>query len=266
MLKTICVKSNNEQVNDYIIDNIKKFELNDIYLSIHKFSIYKNIIVHYKGNNYDKFINAFSNLLTKVTIKFYNNYLIKYLINANYFYFSDFDKDKILEYCKENCLEEEFSSKREFTLRRIFKNYLLNNNKIILKGFINFGLKDYLTLLDDVVSQSVNNYLIEKEYKEFIELLRCYVNSKPPIADKIYLIYENNNSTLIDENGDDILIDSNIKNHYLSDITFSKNDYCLNTLLTLLPRELIINHYDNTAKDDFLTTLELIFEDRILYS
>lgn len=265
MLKTICIKSNNEQVNNYIIDSIKKFKLNDIYLSVHNFSIYTNIIVHYKGNNYEKFISNFSKLLTKVTINFYNSYLIKYLINNNYFYFSDFDKDKILEYCKENCLEENFSSKREFILRKTFKNYLLNNNKIILKGFIDFGVKDYLKLLDEIVSQSVNNYLIEKEYREFIELLKCYVNSKPPIADKIYLVYENHNSTLIDENGDDILIDSNIRNQYLSDITFSQNDYCLNTLLTLLPRELIINYTDQ-SKDDFLTTLELIFEDRILYS
>ena len=265
MLKTICIKSNNEQVNNYIIDNVKKFELSDIYLSVHNFSLYTNIIVHYKGSNYNKFIKEFANLLTTVTIKFYNVYLIKYLINNNYFYFSDFDKDKILEYCKENCLEENFCSKREFVLNAAFKNFLLNNKKIILKGFIDFGLKAYLELLDEIVNQSVNNYLIEKEYIEFVDLLKCYVNSKPPVADKIYLIYEDHNSTLVDENGDDILIDSNIKNQYLSDITFSQNDYCLNTLLTLLPRELIINRIDS-SKDDFLNTLELIFEDRILYS
>ena len=38
---------------------------------------------------------------------------------------------------------------------------------------------------------------------------------------------------------------------------FSENDYCLNTLLTLLPKELIID-YKSSKKDEFLTTLELI--------
>ncbi len=49
---------------------------------------------------------------------------------------------------------------------------------------------------------------------------------------------------------------------YLSDISFSSNDYCLNTLLNLLPSKLHIHLVDN-FEDEFITTLKLIFENRV---
>jgi len=265
MLTTICIKNNNKKVNEYIINQISKIKLNSVFLSVHKFSLYINIIVHYKGTEKDKFIKAISKILANAIILFYNKHLTKKLIDINYFYFSDFDKSKILNYCQENCKEKNFSKERKALLKNLLNDYFYNNKKIILEGFITFSLKEYLKLLDKIVDQSVNNYLIEKEYLEFIELLKCYVNSKPPIVEKIYLMYNNKISTLLDENGNNILIDNNLKNKYLSDINFSENDYCLNTLLTLLPKELIID-YKSSKKDEFLTTLELIFENRILYS
>ena len=42
----------------------------------------------------------------------------------------------------------------------------------------------------------------------------------------------------------------------------SSNDYILNTLLTLLPKNIFIHLIDN-YKDEFINTLELIFEKRI---
>lgn len=49
---------------------------------------------------------------------------------------------------------------------------------------------------------------------------------------------------------------------FLSDITFSSNDYLLNTLLDLLPKNIYIHVQDN-SNDEFIHTLSLIFESRI---
>ena len=53
-----------------------------------------------------------------------------------------------------------------------------------------------------------------------------------------------------------------VKAKYLSDISFSSNDYMLNSLLTLLPRKIYIHLIDNCI-DEFINTLNLIFEKRI---
>lgn len=59
-----------------------------------------------------------------------------------------------------------------------------------------------------------------------------------------------------------ILTDDIFKAKYLSDITFSSNDYILNSLLTLLPKKIYIHLTDNYI-DEFINTLELVFENRI---
>ena len=48
---------------------------------------------------------------------------------------------------------------------------------------------------------------------------------------------------------------------YLSDISFSSNDYALNSLLALLPRRIIIHLIG--PSDDFIDTIKLIFENRV---
>ena len=95
-------------------------------------------------------------------------------------------------------------------------------------------------------------------------MLKCYINSQTSNFATVYLHYSNENSILLDENGDIIPITDKLNGKYLSDINFSKNDYCLNTLLNLLPEKIVI-FYDKNSKDEFLTTLELIFEERISY-
>ena len=68
-----------------------------------------------------------------------------------------------------------------------------------------------------------------------------------------------NTKLLLDENKNII---SNIDNSqvYLSDISFSSNDFILNTLLTSLPKNLCIHL--NTEEDNFIKFLKLIFNGR----
>ena len=47
---------------------------------------------------------------------------------------------------------------------------------------------------------------------------------------------------------------------YLSDISFSSNDYSLNTLLNILPQKLYIHVLDKT--DEFIDTIQKIFKSR----
>ena len=109
----------------------------------------------------------------------------------------------------------------------------------------------------------VNKFVIDREYLEFVNLLKTYVRSTPSNSNTIHLIYKNNESVLLDENNNAIPINHNIFNvHYLSDISFSSNDYALNNLLTLLPKKLYI-HLEN-EKDEFINTLKLIFDERVI--
>ena len=118
-----------------------------------------------------------------------------------------------------------------------------------------FRLKDYLSFLDNIVNEAVNSFVIEKEYLEFISLLKLYINSQTCGCEMVHIIFSSSESILLDENKNLIVVTDDIfKAKYLSDISFSSNDYILNSLLTLLPRKIYIHLVD---------TLQLVFENKV---
>ena len=120
-----------------------------------------------------------------------------------------------------------------------------------------------MKILDDIVTDSVNQYIVNKEYLEFISLLKLYIKSQNSTCSFVHLIYLENESFLLNENKELINISKEAFNtKYLSDISFSSNDFILNTLLSLLPKKIYI-HLSNYSQDEFINTLQNIFENKI---
>ena len=216
--------------------------------------------MHYKDNNIEQFNNLVAQLITEVIIKFYQDKILKRIINVNYFYFDEFERKIILENCDEFIKQEE-----EEITETVFvgvEEYILEHKNIVIEGVANFRINEYIKTLDNIVDMAVNKYIIEKEYREFINLLKVYVNSTSSKTDMLHLIYTNGESILLDRDKNIIQVDYNLSNaKYLSDITFSSNDIALNTLLSLLPKKIEV-HLIN-GEDEFINTLKLIFENRV---
>lgn len=258
-MKSICIKTNNSDVIKYLLDKLNSLELDNICFSCLKFKIYTNVIIHYTGKNILLFKEVISNILSCLVIDIFEEAFINRIISHDYFYF-DQDDTKIITNNVLNSLEYN----KEFNcIYKSFYNYLNSNNKIVLNGFLTFRLKDYVQILSERVDKSVNKFIIEREYTEFISLLRMYINSESSQSDYVHLIYSNSSSTLLNKDKEVIQIDKTMFNaKYLSDITFSSNDYTLNVLLSLLPKKIYIHLIDDKI-DEFITTLILIFENRI---
>lgn len=263
-MKSFCIKTNNDNIIKYLLNNLACMNFEDIYFIDKKFKIYKNVIIHYKGTNESEFLNLISSLISDCILLFFEPLLIKRCINLNYFYFDDFEK-KLIEKNSYNYIQIDEDDTLKYRKDEIWVNvlnYLLENKSMILDGFVNFRLENYLDTINDIVDYSVNKYIVEKEYTEFINLLKIYIDSKQSEADLVHLVYTNGESILLDSGRNIISLSDNIFNaKYLSDISFSSNDYALNALLTLLPKriELHVIGYE----DEFISTLKLIFGNRI---
>lgn len=259
-MKSFCFKTNNTQILNYLLNRIQEIDFENLIYSQNQFKIYKNITIHYRGNNNNKFYNFLTELIGEVVIEFYEEKILKQLINYNYFYFDEYEKNKILENCMQLIEPEMYNTK--LLDNKNIKEYVKENKAMILDGFVYFRLRAYLEYLDEVVDSGVNQFVIEKEYREFISLLRVYVESKVPEYNLLHLIYINGESILLDEKRNIVSVSENIYNaKYLSDISFSSNDFALNTLLCLLPRRIEIHLIDD--EDEFINTLMLIFEGRV---
>lgn len=263
-MKTICIKTNNIQAQSYLLENLKKLNLEDVYFSCHKFKVYTNIIIHYKGTDSDLFYYKISHLLSYLILDIYEKNIFKNILNREYFYFDKIEQNQILNISSEITRENMQTILTNVNiLQNIFNEFLQNNKKLYLKGFITFRLKKYIEELEKLIDSSVSRYIIEREYTEFVSLLKAYINSETSKIDVVHLIYQNEEPILLDQNKNIIKSDINLLNaKYLSDISFSSSDMVLNTLLNLIPKKIYV-HLINNDTDDFIATLKLIFEKRI---
>ena len=248
-MKSLCIKTNNQNSLSYLLNELDNLELEDICFSKNKFKHYENVIIHYTGKNNKEFLDKISSILSLLVIDEFDEILFKRLIFQNY-----------------EIIATNFSTifnKKYKTIYNCFLEFISENKNIVLDGFLNFRIKSYLNVLDDIVNEAVNQFVVEKEYLEFISLLRLYINSQNSNSELVHIIYSNSESILLDKDKN-VISNSNIhfKAKYLSDITFSSNDYTLNSLLNLLPKEIYI-HLIDCYIDEFINTIQSIFENRV---
>ncbi|MCI8620814.1 MAG: hypothetical protein HFJ50_03205 [Clostridia bacterium] len=267
-MKSLCIKDNNEDVLNFIYNRLLKLDLSSLFVSRHSFRMYKNIIVHFNGDDLSLFYDKLASILSDSILKFYQKRLLRRTLEYNYFYFSSAEKKNIL-----NIAEDFLSSDIVFEEDNFFAvfsaviEYIHDNNSIVLEGFANFRLSTFMKNLDYIVDLSVNKYITDKEYMEFVNMLKLYVSLTPAIEPIVHLVFLGNESVLLDRDKNIIpLQDDNLNAKYLSDISFSSNDYALNTLLNILPKKLIIHVVSSGSSDadgygdEFVETIKRIFE------
>lgn len=245
-----------DSVYSYILEN---FNLNNISVKKHSEELEFNFN---NNNNNQNLYTSFSLSFTDLIIHFYEENILRNILEKNYFYFSHDEQLEILDICYIMLHDEDSHHKKDLIFLSVF-DYIQNNSFMNLKGFIQFRLKDYIEILDYLVDLAVNNFIINREYLRFIDLLQDYICSSDSKIDIAHLIYLGTESVLLDDSNNLIPIDEHIFDaKYLSDISFSTNDFVLNTLLNLLPKKLYIHILDK--EDEFIYTLEKIFKNRIV--
>ena len=77
---SLCIKDNNTKIQDFLMKKIGESNIPDIYYSKHIFKIYENVIVHYKGKDFEKFYTFLSDLISEAIINYYEPIIVKRLI------------------------------------------------------------------------------------------------------------------------------------------------------------------------------------------
>ena len=160
-MKSICLKTNNEEIISYVIKRLEE-EFDDVIISENQFKIYKNVIVHYIGKDEKKFLIQFSGMLAGMISVFYERKILDKIIDDNYCYFDDFEKQIILKICEKiiEMQEASFKYKEEILKGLVYEYFLEEKKYMVLDGFVNFRVKPYLEVLDYVVDTSVTNFVL----------------------------------------------------------------------------------------------------------
>ena len=149
-----------------------------------------------------------SNALADYIIRQYEERLLLRIINSNFCYFNAIEKKEILSRALNIIRNEDktfinslFQLRRRNVIVKRLMDYFDNSNSIILDGFVNFRLKEYIKDLEEVADKAVDDFLMDREYKEFIRLLRYFVDIQEPKIDTVHVMAGYDNKYMLLDGG-----------------------------------------------------------------
>ncbi|MBR2704134.1 MAG: hypothetical protein IKE91_01555 [Clostridia bacterium] len=262
---SICFKSLNQKTINNLESLLEKNNIKNIIYTKRKFKIYYNLIIHFTGNNPSIFYKKLSDFFGQYIINNYEQKIIKSQLVLDFFYFSAIEQEEIFNILKYKLQEEMIRNKKIIILNKTINSHIINDKKIYVDGFINFRIFDYKNYLNTILETEIHEFIIQKEYIQYVDLLRDYIkeknNNNENHAELIHLFYSNSEKTILDKNYN--VITTTYEKKYLSDISFSENDFILNSILSLMPKEIIL--HTNNKDDNFIIFLQKIFENKINY-
>lgn len=150
---------------------------------------------------------------------------------------------------------------RKEKLARQITAYLKENQFLAIDGFVQFRMKTYRQALAVCVDEAVQEYWLDREYREFIDWLRYFVSlesSKLPI---VHVFHEGKGQFyLVDDQGVP-LMDSKEEIGPSSPVVWAE-DQVVGALLHWVPRQVVI--HTKNKEENVIRTLMQIFEDRVM--
>ena len=213
-----------------------------------------------------------SNALADYIIRQYEEKLLIRIINGNYCYFNSMEKKEILGKALNIIRNDDktffnslFQIRRRNVIIRRLMDYFDNSNSIILDGFVNFRLKEYIKDLEEIVDKAVDDFLMDREYKEFIRLLRYFVDIQEPKIDTVHVIVNYDNKyTILDDAKKEIT--NECIQEYVNEIAegeINYDDLLVSSLITFAPRKVIIHCSGQFRNKELLETIKNVFAGRV---
>lgn len=279
LLMTLCCEDEKNLIQD--IQNIKNvLKSKEIIIGVSE-SISDGthfVKIYYENSVFDEKVREtimlyISNVIYNVIIEHYRENEMLHYINENYFFLKH---DEILEIDStiSNILKGEqrvCSDKDFYCLNKVndiienIKSFILENDYINIEGFITFRMKALLKDIECIIDKVVEDYMIEKEYNEFIKLLKYFVDIQECKLDEINIIVQRNNSYEVkDAMGLDIF--KNFLNE-IADMSeegiINVEDVIISGLITNSPKKIKIYNEEQCLNKEFIQTIKSVFGERV---
>ncbi|MDB2150656.1 putative sporulation protein YtxC [Clostridium butyricum] len=226
------------------------------------------------NNKIEEIINLYvSNILYRIVIDYYRKREMFEFITDNYFFLKQSEilevENKILKVlnCEAACKDEDsiYCLNRINNIIEKIRQCIGEKQEINVDGFITFRLRMLREDIEKIVDKVVEKYMVEKEYEEFVRLLKYFVDIQECKIEKIIISIEAGSHYIIkDEYGKDLYKD------FLKELTGDENDFDINIedilisgLITSSPKNIIIYGKRNCNNKEFLETIKNVFGDRV---
>lgn len=224
----------------------------------------------------EEVINLYvSNILYRIVIDNYRQKEMFEFLTDNYFFLKQSEilevEDKIIKVLKcETVIMDEDSI---YCLNRInsmiekIRDCINEKQEININGFITFRMRKLRNDIEKIIDKVVENYMVEKEYKEFVRLLKYFVDIQECKIQEVNIIIEEESNYIVkDGQGKDLY------NEFLEELSGSENnnkvnmeDILISGLIASAPRKIVIHNRENGRNKEFLETIDNVFGERVSY-
>jgi len=144
-------------------------------------------------------------------------------------------------------------------------DYIYYHDYLVVDGFINFCMRDYLTEIKFAVDLANEELRNEKEYNEFVKLLRYFVDTQPPTVLEVNIMMDKHGRFSLWD-GEGIRLDENHVDYYLDDIArgeITLDDMLVSILITIAPRRIVLHNTGKEPRNESVKMIKKVFEKRI---
>jgi len=282
-LVTIGAINYADNINNFIykqLENLKQegFDITceHYYISNHLFikcGLKDNLLTRITDKKtHEDFKFCISRIITEAILEYWEARLVKKILKDNYFYLNEKERDAISKHALKLLQEDKgilpggfYKITRRNKVMRDILEYLTANETVIIDGIVNFRLHSYIKELSETVERAIEMFITEREYNEFIKLLKYFVEIQEskievmhllPLMDGRYMLLDGNKEKINGEFYEEIRTDI-----LEGDINY--DDLLVSTLITISPRKLYLHNLNSFSNKELVRTITNVFSDRI---
>lgn len=223
-------------------------------------------------NSVEKYINFYiGNILYNIVIERYKQKELYQFLSDNYFFLR---QEELLEAEEEimrvlnrnNTFKDEmllyFTNKTNIIIENIVK-CIEENSEINIDGFLTFRSKQFREDIEEIIDKVIERYIVEKEYNEFIKLLKYFVDIQESKLEYInILVGEDGTYKVTDDNDKDMFETFKNELSVTENIEANAEDIIISGLITFVPKKIIVHKIENSGSKEFFETIKNVFGER----
>lgn len=155
--------------------------------------------------------------------------------------------------------------RRRGQIVRKLLEYLETSDFLVLEGFIRFRLAEYREELREVVSRAADDFVVEKEYQEFIRLLRYFVDLQGPQLPEVQVVLTRGERFELFDGQNQALRRQDVPERapVPGEEELNYGDLLISTLIALSPAHVTLHIDPQLASSELVSTIKDVFVGRV---
>lgn len=216
-------------------------------------------------------IEAMAKAMVDVFINFQLSDEIKEIIMEDYYYKNDDEINHILELTYQILKDQQRPVNKKSRTRPIpflltlFMGNISSSSTVYYQSMIRFQLNTFKGLLKDDIGLAIDEFKLEEDHQEFVEVLRSYIVKKEPVYGEVHVL-QGSNFSFYRSNGKHFTtmeLRHMMYQEPLYIVGLDSDELNLAPLIAIAPEKVFI--YGDNPSDPKTLTIINVFQERVIF-